>query len=86
MNIPTELFRGEILANGELARLYLNLVSKADDSGVVKISFRKLAREMRMSDQSTRTLIRKLVDARLVLKNTICRNPTTEYIICGCNE
>ena len=68
IRLPRSVLNSELWHDGNLARLFLYLLSKADENGEIQTDMAAIARDLVLSRQAVRTLIKKVESNQILTK------------------
>lgn len=72
IRLPRSALSDDLWRNGNLARLLVYLLTKADESGEIKTDMAEIARDLVLSRQNVRTLLAK-IDNQILTKSVTTR-------------
>lgn len=87
IRLPRSALSEDMWRSGNLARLYIYLLSAIDNNGVVEVSLRQIAKDTRLTLREVRTCLDKLIATQKTTQKTTQR--TTQIIFCdtdSCNR
>lgn len=73
IRLPRSVLNSELWHDGNLARLFLYLLSKADENGEIQTDMAAIARDLVLSRQAVRTLMKKVESNQILTKSATTR-------------
>lgn len=81
IQLPRSALSGELWRDGNLSRLFLYLLSKADENGEVLTDMAAIARDLVLSRQNVRTLIYKIEANQILTKSATTRATKLKLVL-----
>ncbi len=79
IQLPRSALNDDLWRDGNLARIFVYLLTKADGNGEIKTDMAKVAADLRLSRQQVRTLMKKIESNQMLTKSSTTKTTKLKF-------